>query len=312
MWNGFLFRAKNRENQALQGEQSLTCRSCKRSIAPDYLFCPYCGERQNGEDNLPSNTADQKLESGTMNDAEPDMQCYGCGKKLPKNAKECPACGKSFAVTEDEKRLAAQKDLIICRNCRTLNAEGASFAGGTGKPWMFETSECCKCGIKIAFPISDTQRQAVSRLYSVRNNHSTPKMQYLAMQGKEQLANQFFTLRILCVYNDHHFTLMAKGMESQDDVINRLEKAGYFEPDIRFFLPYFSNWPATENEVAKPFLRQTSCLVCELPDIELELHSKRKGAARTGGVLYGCPRPRGLEDNSILNSVQTEVVSYGE
>lgn len=203
--------------------------------------------------------------------------CNGCGKKLSMPARMCPKCGGTFADTSEEKMIAAG-DFVICKNCHTLNTSGAALINGTGKAWDLESCECSNCGIKIAFPIQDSEKSDLQRLHEIQKRYSDNRLAYLALHNKSDLADKTYALRIYCVYNEEYLTIQVPGWNNKDDIINLLSERGYFEPHISVYLPYFSNWPSVSGRIETNLLQQSSLCVCELEDETYLLRSRRDDA----------------------------------
>lgn len=232
--------------------------------------------------------------------------CNGCGKKLPMLAQMCPKCGGTFADTLEEKMIATG-NLVICKSCHTLNTPGAALINGTGKAWDLESCECSNCGIKIAFPILDSEKSDLQRLHEIQKRYSDNRLAYLALHNKADLADKTYTLRIYCVYKKEYLTIQAPGWNNKDDIINLLSERGYFEPHINAYLPYFSNWPSVSGRIETNLLHQRSLCVCELEDETYLLRSERVDAP-PNVCLYGCPDASALDDVSLVKT--TEVIIY--
>jgi len=88
------------DNGNQQPAAGIACPDCKRTIAADANFCPYCGHHQ-----------------VIMS------QCGNCGKNLPANAKFCSNCGHATG---------SGPKVIICQHCQEENLPGAVFCNNCG------------------------------------------------------------------------------------------------------------------------------------------------------------------------------------
>ena len=250
--------------------------------------------------------SDKKAEIHMGHPVKDAKICNGCGEKLPMPARMCPKCGGTFADTLEEKTIAGG-EFVVCKKCHRLNTTGAVLEDGTGKAWDLESCECSNCGIKIAFPIQDSEKSDLQRLHEIQKRYSNNRLAYLALHNKADLADKIYTLRIYSVYKKEYLTIRAPGWNNMDDIIDLLEERGYFEPHISVYSPYFSNWPSVSGRIETNLLYQRSLCVCELEDETYMLRSKRDDAP-PNVCIYGCPDASALDDVSLVKT--TEIIIY--
>lgn len=251
------------------------------------------------------NPSDREEEIRMRHPAKDVKICNRCGKKLPATAPACPKCGGMFAVTPEEKKMAAG-NTALCRRCYSILLQPGIIVQSEQSPEL-EPFECPRCGMKNAFPILDSEKSDLQRLHEIQKHYSDNRLAYLALHGKADLADHTYDLRIYCDFKKEYLTIRALGRDNMDDVIHILEERGYFEPHINAYLPYFSNWPSVSGRIETSLLHQSSLCVCELED-ETYLLRSRRADAPSNCCLYGCPDASVLDGVSLVKSI--EVISY--
>ena len=108
-------------------EQSLTCKKCGASVAPESKFCMECGEPL----------------------AKTSVICPHCGGSIPQESKYCMHCGKE----KGPKKLSSTLEDWICE-CGNTNPPDTAFCSECGRPHTeFNKSLpwiCSNCGTENA------------------------------------------------------------------------------------------------------------------------------------------------------------------
>lgn len=117
---------------------------------------------------------------------------------------------------------------------------------------------------------------------------------YLKQAGHEEDIDREYSLRIKMIWSGETVTVKAKGMQTGNDVIEKLKKDRHLDPGRSYV---FLNWPEIRWG--------RYCFVCELETTELQLNLYAEPEEEPAVCYYGCPRAGKVYDGEgILQKVE--------